>query len=112
MISVSVWKLPLVMPTPRPSNGPAIQPGQPPLRPGTYCEGRVAAPAASRNTVVTTPDRPRAPRARRALAPLRAPVAAWALSCALRALFSRVVGVAACISSLLRLGDLQVFGAP
>ena len=34
MISVSVWKPSRLMPTPRPSSGPASQPGQPPLRAG------------------------------------------------------------------------------
>jgi hypothetical protein len=35
MSSISAWKLELVMPMPMPRKGPAIQAGQPPLRPGT-----------------------------------------------------------------------------
>jgi hypothetical protein len=64
MISVSVWKRSGVMPTCSPSKGPASQPGQPPLRAGTYCEGVLAAPALSRKTVVNTPSRPSAPSTR------------------------------------------------
>src|SRR5476649_2120113 len=66
MISVSVWKRSGVMLMCSPSKGPASQPGQPPLRAGTYCEGLLAAPAVTRNTVVSTPSRPSAPSARSA----------------------------------------------
>jgi hypothetical protein len=109
MISMRFWKLSLEMPTPRPLSGPAIQPGQPPLRPGTYCVGLVAAPALSRKTLVTTPSSPSAPSTRMAPVPLRAPVAASMLPGAFAALLRPAVGIAACISSLLRLADLQVF---
>ncbi len=76
MISMSAWKLPLVMPTPRPSRGPASQLGQPPLRAGTYCEGADATPAVNRKTVVSIPSSPSAPSARTARVPLRMPAAA------------------------------------
>src|SRR5450755_2240576 len=109
MISISVWKLELEMPTPRSCRGPAIQCGQPPLRPGTYWEGRVAAPALSRKTVVTTPSRPSAPSARTARAPPPAPVVASMPAGAPAAGGRRAVGVAACMRPLLRLAHLTVF---
>src|ERR1700730_628310 len=115
MISVNVWKLRPVMPTPRPSRGPAIQLGQPPLRPGTNCEGRVAAPAATRKTLVTTPTRPAEPRARRAPAG-RSPIdlcarAAPPVPSGAPPTSTRGIGLAACIGSLLRLLRRQACGA-
>ena len=109
MISISAWKLPLVMPTPRPSRGPASHPGQPPLRPGTYCEGSLATPAVSRKTVVTTPSSPSQVSARRAPVPRRPSLAARLSAGGPAVLCRGVVGVAASIGPLLRLGDLQVF---
>src|ERR1017187_3415155 len=99
------------MPTPRPSRGPAIQPGQPPLRPGTYCEGRVAAPAVSRNTVVTTPTRPSTPSACNPPEPVPARIAGSRSPGAPAAVCGRAVGIAAGIRPLLRLGHLPVFDA-
>ena len=112
MMSMSAWKPPLVIPTPKPSRGPAIQPGQPPLRPGTYGEGAVATPAVSKKTVVTTPSRPSEPSNRTAAVPLRVPVAAPASAGGPTVLCGRAVGIAACMGSLLRLGGLQVFDSP
>src|SRR5271155_481940 len=109
MINVSVWKLSLLIPTLSPCRGPAIQPGHPPLRPGTYCEGCAAAPAASRKTVVTTPTRPSAPSARRARLPLCTLLDEPIPAAAPAARGGRAVGVADCICPLLRLGDLPVF---
>src|SRR5437868_3799005 len=54
------------MPTSSPRRGPAIQPGQPPLRAGTSGVGRVAAPAAIRKTLASTPASPTAASARTA----------------------------------------------
>ena len=65
MISISVWKPRCERPMPRPLSGPASQPGQPPLRAGTNCDGADAAPALSRSTLATTPSRPSAPSAAR-----------------------------------------------
>src|ERR1035437_8009750 len=100
------------MPTPRPSNGPAIQLGQPPLRAGTYCEGRLAAPAARRKTLVTMPSRPSAPSARRA--PERSPARPCALIAtdAFGPIPTLGTGVAACIGSLLRLRRRQACHGP
>jgi hypothetical protein len=50
---------------PRPSNGPASQPGHPPECAGTYCEGSPAAPALVKKTVTRTPISPIGPSARR-----------------------------------------------
>ena len=112
MISVSVWKRSGVMPTPRPSNGPASQPGQPPLRAGTYVEGRVAAPAAIRKTVATTPISPSAPSARSAPIGIRAPVAS-SMSLGPRPVTRALaMGVVACMGLLLRLGDVRRSGVP
>jgi hypothetical protein len=111
MIRVSVWKLCLVMPTPRPSSGPAIQCAQPPLRPGTYSEGTVAAPAAKRKVLVTTPSSPDAPKIRRART-LRRPAAVALPPDALSAIRMPGTGVAACMGSFLRLGERQAFGTP
>src|SRR5690242_19672216 len=94
------------MPTSRPRSGPASQSGQPPARAGTNEVGRVAAPAAMRKALATTPARPAAPShvahgARRAPLAARAPAAArpaissWALA--------GRAPVGACIRPLLRL---------
>src|ERR1039458_5602712 len=112
MISMSAWKPALVIPAPRPSRGPAIHPGQPPLLPGTYCEGSLATPAVSRKTVVTTPSRPSHASARTARDPRRTPPAASRSAVGPAALSRCVVGVAASIGPLLRLGGLQVFDLP
>jgi hypothetical protein len=112
MIRMSVWKLLSVMVTPRPCSGPASQFGHPPLRAGTYFEGPLAASAVNRNTVVTTPSSPTAPSARRAPAPLHVAVLAAISPGGVAVKGTRSVGVAACISSLLRLRNLQVFDAP
>src|ERR1019366_6631565 len=66
MTSVSVWKLPDPMPSPRPCSGPDSQVGQPPPRAGTYDVGLPAAPATTANTLTTTPTRPAVPSARNA----------------------------------------------
>jgi len=110
MISVSVWKRFGVRPTPRPSKGPAIHPGQPPLRAGTNCEGLLAAPAASRKAVVSTPSRPSAPSARSALTGIRAPVCSTMPLGALPGTRTLDMGVLACMSPLLRLPNVQGFG--
>src|SRR6202453_3019128 len=115
MISVSAWKRAALRPTPRPANGPASQLGQPPLRAGTYCDGPLAAPAATSRTLVNTPSRPSAPSQRSARvqdgdspepALLRPPADS-------RAVRRRPVrGVVACTRSLLRLEDLRGFRVP
>ena len=97
-----------------PASGPASQPGQPPLRAGTYTVGALAAPAHSRNTLASTPSRPsrraraapprprgarrRASRSRRArLASESAPLG---------------IGVVASMWALLRLCGLQASTLP
>ena len=100
------------MPTPRPSSGPAIQPGQPPTRAGTYCEGRVAMPAVNRNTVLRTPSRPSAPSARSAPSLRCAPLAGLMLAVDGAPVWAWAVGPAACMSLLLRLGNLQALRRP
>jgi hypothetical protein len=105
MISVSVWKLLEVIPTCRPSKGPASQPGQPPLRAGTYCVGLLAAPAASRKALVNTPSRPSMPSARRARVELDDPCSSAAVLLDEDRIGRPlpVRGVVACTRSLLRL---------
>src|SRR5664279_2169378 len=111
MISINVWKLPLPRPTLRSCSGPASQPGQPPLRPGTYCEGAPAAPALSRKTVVRTPSRPSAPSARMTPAGARAPAERPLCARTGPGIRTSGIGVAACMEPLLRLPELQVSGA-
>jgi processive 1,2-diacylglycerol beta-glucosyltransferase len=75
MTSVSVWKLDEPIPHPRPCRGPANHPGQPPLRPGTYCVGAPAAPAASPSVLATTDTKPAVPSMRIPTRELTTPLA-------------------------------------
>src|SRR5277367_3355813 len=114
MTSVSVWKRSELRLTPRPSRGPASQLGQPPLRAGTYCDGLLAAPAVMRKTVVSTPSRPSVPSARSARVETGdspAPTVRRPPRDRRARRAGPVRGVVACTRSLLRLGDLQGFGA-
>src|SRR5690348_11409251 len=94
------------MPTSSPRRGPASQSGQPPPRAGTSEVGRVAAPAAIRNVLATTPARPAAPSHVVHGAP-RTPVAGRAPMVPRPAISSWALAgrapVGACIGPLLRL---------